>query len=273
MAVESLGWRVGRWAGDIVECLDAEGESRTVGLENLYRRARAADRAAWPEVIADFLHALATTTQDAVEPSDLNAVAERILVRIGPPFSAELQRAVWSRPLGDSGLIAHLVLDHAETMSYVTGDMVASSGKPGEDWLAWALENLRKRTPADCFEVVDEDSGLLLCGAGDAYDAARSLILDILLPESKPHGTFLAVPNRDTLLVLPVTARAISQVHLLKVLADKHHPKAPYPISTGVFWVRGGEWRTLPITVTGKEISVHPPPELVECLNALLGEA
>jgi hypothetical protein len=157
-------------------------------------------------------------------------------------------------------------------MSYVSEELVAESGRPGPDWLEQARTNLRARTPADCVEVIDEDSGMRICAVGDAYDAARALLLDDLLPETASAGCFVAPLSRDRLFVLPVTLSALRFVHLLKVLAEKNYKTTPYVISDQVFWVHQRAWRLLPIELGGKQVTVTPPEELVEVLNLLASE-
>jgi len=271
-AAGSLGWKVRRSLGDAVECVDDQGEERTVGLENLYRRVRRHGRETWPELIADFLRKVfAGTDKDS---DDLNAVADRILVRLARPFTGLPKDAqVWSHPLGDTGLIACLVVDHAETMRYVTEDMVTESGKPGEEWLERGLANLRERTPEGCLEQIDEDSGLLVCCTGDAYDAARALLLDDLLPETRELGCFVGAPSRDQLLVVPVTGKGFVQVHLLHHLIEKAYKTAPYTISDKLFWVHEGTWREFRIEFKDKTLSVWPPEEFIPVLERLKGMA
>ncbi|HXG11006.1 MAG TPA: hypothetical protein VNK04_14705 [Gemmataceae bacterium] len=278
-AVAGLDWQIRRWLGEAVECLDADGEPHTVGLENLYRRARREDRSRWPDLIRDFLTKVGTaeTTADA----DLAALADRLLVRLGrhpvvlPVVGDQATTGggalrVWGRNLEGTPLTINLVIDHPETMSYVTEQMVADSGRPGEEWLERALANLRARTPADCLSPIHEESGMLLCSVADAYDSARALLLDTLLPETHDLGCLVALPSRDELLVLPITAKALPYLHLMKVLADKNFKTSPYAITDEVYWVRQGTWRLFPIELRGKDLVVRPPPEFVEVLDQLI---
>src|SRR5882724_5293317 len=75
-----LNWRTERWLGYAVVCTDEQGREQVVGLENLYRRARRADRADWPELIRAFL---TTVTAELLEdpPTDLTESADRLLPR------------------------------------------------------------------------------------------------------------------------------------------------------------------------------------------------
>jgi hypothetical protein len=269
-AVAGLGWEMRRWLGDAVVCADAEGEEHTVGLENLYRRARREDRSRWPEMIRTFLVKVRTAEVTADADADLPALVDRLLVRLGQPFAGlPPTMRVWSKQLEGTPLSVNLVIDRPETMSYVTEEMVARSGQPGDAWLERALENLRQRTPEDCFASVHEASGMLLCSVADAYDSSRALLLDVLLPEASRFGCLVAIPSRDELLVLPLTARSLPYLHLMKVLAEKNYRTAPYAISDEVFWVRHGVWRHFPIEVRPKELVVRPPPEFTALLDEL----
>lgn len=269
-ALERIGWRPRRWNGDMVECGDAGGKVHVIGLENLYRRARRTDRQEWPELIGEFLRTVSLVDQGEGLPTDLAAVADQLLVRLGHPLRAPSPDAkVWSQPVAGTNLCISLVVDYCNRMSYVTEHLVTESGLPGTDWLARGLDNLYARTPPDCFQPIHEESGMLLAGAADAYDSSRALLLDRLLPEARAEGYLVVIPGRDELLVLPITARALAHMHLMKVLADKNFKTVPYPISNEVYWIREGVWRPFPIHVRNAEVAVQPPPEFVEILERL----
>jgi hypothetical protein len=270
-AARELKWEVRRWLGAAVECADAEGREHQVGLENLYRRARRVDRAEWPALIVDFLRTAGSIQEDDGLPTDLAAVAEQLLVRLGqPPRSLPDDAKVWTQMLDATGLCLNLVVDYPNRMFYVTEKLVSESGRPGSAWLEQALANLRARTPEDCFEVVFEESGMLSCNVSDAYDSSRALLLHMLMPDTPADGCFVALPGRDHLLVQPVTLDGLTNVHLLKVLADKNYRSTPYPISDQVFWVRDGVWRVFPIEIQGEKVTVQPPEEFVEILRRLV---
>lgn len=269
-AMTGLGWQVVHWLGDAVDCADAEGEKHTVGLENLYRRCRREDRTRWPELIREFLAKVRSAEVTADAEADLAAVAGQLLVRLGKPFAALPDSMhVWSRQLQGTPLCLNLVIDHPETMSYVTQEMVEKSGRSGDEWLAQALDNLHERTPADCFSTIHEESGMLLCSVADAYDSSRALLLDALLPESHGFGCFVAIPSRDELLVLPVSRSSLAYVHLMKLLADRNFKTAPYAISNELYWVRQGDWCLFPAEMRGSELVVTPPAPFAEMLNLL----
>jgi hypothetical protein len=271
-AVARLNWQISRWLGHAVACLDTEGQEHLVGLENLYRRARREDRAAWPELISTFLTSV-DFKQFENPPEDLASVADRLMVRLGSPMSGRSEALpIWAQPLAGTGFGINLVVDYPQSMFYVTEKMVADSGRPGDEWVQRALANLAAQTPAECFQVVHEESGLRLCAVGDAYDSSRALLLDALLPETRADGFFVALPGRDELLVLPVTAAALNHVPLLQHLAEKNFKIAPYAISDQVFWIQEGVWHPFPIALHEDRIIVQPPPEFLAVLKRLAPE-
>ena len=268
-ALATLGWQFQRWQGDLVQCADESGDEHTIGLENIYRRCRREPRKEWPAVVAEFLKAVGAADDPKSVPENLAAVADRLLVRIGPPLHVGGDAKVWSRQLGDTGLFANLVIDFPDRMAYVTEELVTNSGRPGTEWLDRALANLRDKSPPDCLKVIDDDTGLHASNAGDSYDSSRALILDTLLPEFAADGCFAALPSRDQLFVLPVNRAAMAHVHLLKVVALKEYQSTPYAISDEVFWVRGGVWQLFPIKIEGKQVTIEPPPDFIEVLERL----
>jgi hypothetical protein len=271
-AAAARQWQITRWLGLAVECRDGQGREQVVGLENLYRRARREERSTWPGLIAHFLE-MVEHEQHHEPPAALADVAERLLLRLGRPMPARpAAPEVWSQALAGAVLSVNLVVDYPQSMSYVTTDMVEESGRPGEEWLARAVANLRAQTPADCLQVIDEESGIRQCGVGDAYDSSRAFLLDGLLPEASGEGYLVALPGRDELLVLPVTGASLAYAPRLKYVAEQSFRTAPYAISDELFWVHEGQWRLFPIEVRGDQVTAQPPPEFLPILERLVPE-
>jgi hypothetical protein len=271
-AVTGLGWQLRRWLGDAVECVDAEGREQVVGLENLYRRAKRAERADWPELISSFLQ---TSQMGPIDdpPKDLASVADQILVRLGPPLATQDGPEVWQKPIEGTGLCLSLVIDFPQSMFYVTAALVEESEKPGEDWLDLAVQNLLKKTPPESFQVVHEESGLKQSCVGDAYDSSRVLLVSALVPEGAQYGVMVAMPGRDELLVMPVNKMSLQFLPLLKMAAEKNFKNAPYPISDEVFWIREGKWHLFPIKLRNHEANVRPPDEFIPVIKELVPES
>lgn len=269
-AVAELNWTIRRWLGDAVDCLDGGGHGHVVGLENLYRRARRSPRGEWPALVREFLTQAIADDQEGDLPTELNAVAEQLLPRLGPPFRARAgDPKLWGQAVEGTDLIINLVVDYPNRMVYVTEEMMAASAQPAGTWLDRALANLRQRTPIEAFQPVHEDADLLVCTLGDAYDSARALLLDTLLPAGTADGFFVALPSRDQLLVLPVTTQALTFVHLLQILVDKQYKTLPYPISDEIFWVRAGVWRSFGIDIDGNKVTIQSPEEFLEVLERI----
>jgi len=259
------------WHAAGVECVTADGGTRYVGLGNLYRRAKAAPREDWAEMVRHFLGVLvASTAADDLVPESLEAVRDRLRVRVGTPFDLAESAKPWQRPLPGTPLAINLVIDSDEYMTYVTQGMMDASPDAEDDWLEVGLANLREATPADWLETFHAESGMLGGHAGDSYDAARALVLEDLGDDS-PAGWLVAVPARDWLFALPVTAASLPGVPLLKVLAEKSFAEDAYPISDEVFWVRGGVWERLPITLTDERADVTPSDAFLAALQDLGG--
>jgi hypothetical protein len=272
-AIEGMGWKVRRWMGAMVECSDADDRAHVIGLENLYRRARTIDRGEWPALVAEFLASARAAEQSTELPADLATVASQLLVRLGPPVKlpAGGDAKVWAQPLAGTPLALNLVIDYPDRMCYVTEQLVTDSGRPATEWVDKALANLADRTPADCFQVVDEETGMRMCAVADAYDSSRALLLDRLLG-GDGDGYFVALPARDQLLVLPVNKDGLAHVPLLKALAEKSYQNTPYAISGDVFWVHGDAWHLFPIRIQGERVTVEPPVAFHPVLDRLMPE-
>jgi uncharacterized protein YtpQ (UPF0354 family) len=271
VALARLGWHLERWLDGGLECRAADGTKSTYGLDNVFRKARTADEADWPELIAEHLERVEAGMRQAKDQGNLGALAGRILARVGKPFDNEqARRMVWWRRLGNTGVILMLVVDHPQTMAYVTKKMIEESGRTGEEWLEVALDNLRERTSPEMLQALDEETGISLCLTNDAYDAARALVLERLLPEDAEHGWLVAVPNRDRLFVLPVCPESLVRLHLLQFIARQSFQDAPYPISDEVIWVRGEDWLLIPIDFAGGKLTVNVPEEFAEVLRQIV---
>jgi hypothetical protein len=267
-AIGKLGWQAQVWRGTSVECVDAAGAQREIGLENLYRRLRREPRESWPDLVAELLGSV--PAEAAILPDDLNQVAEQIMVRLGPPVTGQNAGAgVWSRVLVDEHLAALLVIDYPSSMSYVSEKMIASSGHDSAYWYERALANLHGKSGAACFAPVHDDSGLLQAQVADAYDSSRALLLDLLQPGHDENGFYVIVPSRDHCFVLPVTPETLMLAPWLRTIATKMCKDMPYPISPELFWVRGGFWHHFAIEHTGEDVLVKPPAAFVEVMARL----
>jgi Protein of unknown function (DUF1444) len=275
-ALTELGYTDLEWEADGVNVYPP-GKSTTpkdhkhyIGLSNLYRRAKAAERSEWPGMIREFLDHIAGTFDESAVPDDLNALTERLRPRLGRPFSREARAYPWGIPLTGTALEINLVIDYPNTMAYVTEDMLKKTNKSAEDLLDLALANLRETTDEDFFEQVSEELDIFVGHSGDGYDAARALLIEDLLP-SFPAGFLVAIPSRDELAVWPVSYEALSKIHVIKMFAQDNFRAHAYPVSEDVFWVWHGTWYHFGINIDEKNVTVSPPDEFLVALKELGG--
>jgi hypothetical protein len=267
-ALARLSWQSVVWKGTTVECLDAQGQKQFVGLDNLYRRLRREARERWPDLLAELLGSVGPEV--GAPPGDLSEVAGQLLVRLGPPFKRDnAETDVWSESLVEHLLVATLVIDYPNSMSYVTEKMIDDSGQSGAYWLERAVENLRGKSEASSMQAVHPESGLVQGQFGDAYDSPRALLLDDLIPGHEENGFFVVVPGRDHLLVLPLTSATLPLAPWLRAIAAKTYSEMPDPISPELFWVRRGDWHHIAIEIEGEDLVVKPPPEFAEVMARL----
>lgn len=272
-----LGYSVASWEADGVNVRPpgaSAGDEQYIGLANLYRRARTAekagDKAEWPAMIREFLGHLTGALAGPKIPDDLSGVTAQLRPRLGRPFSREGKAHPWGVSLPGTGLEVNLVIDYPHTMAYVTDDMIRRSGKAGEDLLDLAVANLRGDTPADFFERVSEELDIYVGHTGDGYDAARALLVEDLLPPS-PAGFLVAIPSREELAVWPVSFAAMARIHVIKLFAQDNFRDHAYPVTDDVFWVSNGAWYPFGIRVDESNVTVSPPEEFMTTLKELEG--
>ncbi|HEV3384847.1 MAG TPA: hypothetical protein VG097_08520 [Gemmata sp.] len=241
-----------------------------IGLSNLYRRAKAAERSEWPAMIREFLEHISETCSAPTIPDDLATISTQLRPRLGLPFSRETRAHPWGIPLSGTGLEINLVIDYPNTMAYVTEDMLKKTSLSAEDLLDLALGNLRGSTGKDFFEQVSEELDIFVGHSGDGYDAARALLIEDLLPES-PAGFLVAIPSRDELVVWPVSFAALEKIHVIKMFATDNFRDHAYPVTEDVFWLWHGTWHNFGIQIDEKNVTISPPAEFMTALKELGG--
>lgn len=241
---------------------------RYLGLSNLYRRAQGIERAAWPQLIGDFIDHVTSISDDIELPRSLDTLTAQLRPRLGPPFTRDLKVRPWSVPLPGTPLVISLVIDFPHAMTYATEEMVQNSQASAEELLDCALDNLRQDTPDDFLLPLSENWDLLLGHTGDGYDATRALIVEELLSQDARAGLWLALPSRDELYVWPVGPASFQHLPQLKLFVQDNYHKHPYPISDEIFWLYEGRWHTFTIRFQGSDkVSITPPPEFMEILE------
>jgi hypothetical protein len=270
-AAAAVGWQFRSQDADGLEFVDGDGVRQSIGLARFFGRFSQHDPAEWPARVADYLRTVIALTRGTVN-DDLNAQADRILLRVGQPYPKAPGLSVWSRPLPETDLAVMLVIEEGSGLRYVREEMVTASGRTADQWYEQGLENLRRRTPSGALRTMEPESGLLGCCVGDAHDGSRALLLESLLPDPAPFGVLASIPRRDALLALQLNRQGLQQrsLALLKVFTQNQHDEASHPISPEIFWVKTGVWRRFGIEVGQEGVSLRPPRELADALQVLL---
>jgi hypothetical protein len=270
-ALTGMGYAVVGWEPDGVNVIapTRDGE-QFIGLSNLHRRAKVAEKSRWPHMIREFLGQVTGAISATTIPDDLTTIESRLRPRLGKPFSREGKAYPWGIPLPVTELEINLVIDFPNTMAYVTDEMLAKTGKAGADLLDLALGNLRANTTPDFLEKVSYELDLYIGHCGDGYDAARALLLEEMLPDS-PAGFWVVIPTRDELAVWPVSFSALEKIHVIKMFADDNFRHHAYPVTNEVFWVWRGMWYPFGITIDESTVTVSPPDEFMTVLKEMGG--
>lgn len=267
-----LGYAVVGWEPDGVNVIapDRDGE-QFIGLSNLHRRARNAERAEWPQLIRDFLGHVTGAVTGTQIPDDLTTIASRLRPRLGKPFAPGGDVHPWGIPLCGTELEINLVIDYPHTMAYVTEEMLARTAKPGEDLLDVALANLRRDTPKDFFDRVSDELDIFVGHSGDGYDAARALLIEDFFPDS-PAGFWVVIPTREEIAIWPVSFAALEKIHVIKLFAQDNYREHAYPVTDEVYWLWQGTWYPFEIAIDETNVTVSPPDEFLEVLRGLEGD-
>lgn len=294
-------------------------------VRELFRRVYNLDRDTWQRVLQEQLHVrspgVAQQTGDAaraglearagdllpcLKPASYgrletrawahalahrDPMQERIALTLasGPVTDETMQRirAIPSQPSPETALLyLTLVVDLPDTMSFVTDPMLAEAGRPADEWVARAKQNLIDRTPDDWFVVEHPESGICRINVNDSYDAPRALVLDELLPGRADRGWFVAPIAREEVYFVPVSGAnwfpargdglvlvpsvnplATTYLPMLKRLAEQEYPKTNYALSDQLFWVYQGAWYHYRLeSVDGNTLAI-PPQEFLNVLG------
>jgi hypothetical protein len=265
-ALSQLGLKIKEWEDEHLTVTDDKEKESKVYLGNLFRRTQNHPPDDWSDMALHFLKHITAPMDDI--PDDLTKCPSQLMPRIGQPIDIpQAKEKPWSEPLNDTDLCLNLVIDYPDRMAYVMERMMEASGSSSQPWIDQAMDNLTDRTPKEWVHVIDEDSGISCSTVNDSYDAARSLILDRLMPDEAEFGFFVLPLGRDHLFFMPVTTETMTKVHVLRMLGQSNIRKTPYAISDEVYWVHDGMWYHFPIEVKDEKVIVSPPEAFLHVLN------
>ncbi len=272
--VESLGLDLLSWRDDGIDVEDPSGDQRFVSLANIYREVNLQPPEETADIVHRFIQRVFVPSEDrpAELPDTLEAGAERLMIRVGPPHT-EGDSAPWSDFIpGVDDLVLSLVFDYPTMVAYVSKRMLSDSSSTADAWVQQARLNLYNSTGEGWLQPAYPEMGIYAGNKQDSFDAARALVFHDLV-DRDTAGWLISMPSRDLLYACKVESNNVTHFHMLKVLARDAMAKLPYPISEEVYWIRPGlEWVKIPIELTDDRVNIYPPQELVDILNIKLGD-
>ncbi|RFU38300.1 hypothetical protein DZF91_28410 [Actinomadura logoneensis] len=205
-------------------------------------------RTRWPSLVDEWVREVGDRASRAVGEMELfGDVRELLRLRIVPKLTPGDREGLVVVPAGDH-FDAVVVIDHPRYGGPLTRDR---AGLLGLRRLGFVMTNTHDRELADV-EVRDQP---LLPGRdvrvvtkpGSRYVSALLSEVHQFLPSPNEHGALVGAPSHSTLLIYPITSRAVEEV--LPVFADvvaEMHAAADDPCASGVYWSHG-ERRLTPV--------------------------
>jgi hypothetical protein len=272
--IETLGLDLLSWRDDGIDVADPSGEQRFLSLANLYREISLQPPEETQDIVHRFIERVFVPSDDrpAELPETLDAGAERLMIRVGPPH-ADADNSPWSDFIpGVDDLVLSLVFDYPTMVAYVSKSMMADSSGTADQWVQQARLNLYNGTGEGWLQPAFPEMGIYAGNKQDSYDAARALVFHDLADKDEA-GWLISLPSRDLLYARKVEPSGVPHFHMLKVLARDAVAKMPYPISDEVYWIRPSrEWVKIRIDLEDERVNIYPPQELVDLLNIQIAD-
>ncbi len=255
------------------------------GLENVAQRCRLMRDDEWALVIAEHFDRIASAERESAELSarqhDVAWMAPQLLVRIYPadmqlPAAASTASAewgTWREDLQDTRSM--LVVDRPSAVVSLDPELPRQWGRRRDELIALALQNLAAQCPVEVADVeLDRENGMraTVLSADHLFVASHALRLDAFAQVLGPHGTLFCVPNRHTLIALPIAtlAATCAAVQRLLLLALRMYADGPGSTSPHVYWrTPAGAFAVVRGRLDGTNLSVMPSEPFTELLGRL----
>lgn len=226
---------------------------------------------------AEWFPAVGRVLELAIEqwPALHAAVAGLTLEEHAPNLWIQLRKTPLQGPAAPASqriapkLHALLMLDTAAGPTFVRASHLAAWGQTVEALMPRAIQQTAKqagmsRTAGHAKSGYDRWSG-----ASWKSDAAMVGFAPALA-EGEPCGVVVGTTSSVGFGAVPMRSadslRAIGRI-VDDLLQSSGVAWLTRNVEVVVYWVRGGEWAALPITVNDVRALLHPPPALLECLG------
>ena len=270
--------------GDVVEIEQGvarlvlgDREEHRFGLQNLAQICHQAQTDDWPEIIkGHFDGVIRSSSSSALESlsSDWSLAQQAVKVRLYPLEAIEEALPGLAHRDVAEGLLAVLTYDLPEAVATVPLGDIEKWPVSVDEAFDLGLANVLQQDPVHEEEIELEGGGSFIAYVGDSFFVtSRMLAVDDLVPDRGDLGVLVAVPNRHTLLLTPITDRTVlDTLNAMLLVAHERYAEGPGSLTPDVFWYRGPEHELLPLRAEEDAggLSFSPPEEFVEtCLRQL----
>lgn len=248
----------------------------TYGLDNLARSCRPLPPDEWSLRVDEHFAALDAAADEEHEwerrKQDFGWVAPQLRLRLYPPdFMPD--RAMTVHRVDLEHTCSVLVIDLPRAVATVSPDLLPSWGRSVDEVLQLALEQTLRECAIE-WELVDLGGGaapLHLAAADHFFVATHALRLSPRPELLGRHGTMVAVPDRHTLLALPLQdAAALVTLNRMIGLAFDRCAKGVGSLSPQLYWLRpDGTYQVQCSELANGKLLFLPTPELVAALDQL----
>lgn len=253
------------------------------GLDNLAQICIQIPEDEWAGAVAAHFDGLANAARESEEldayEHDFEWMVAKLRVRLYPP---DMQLAedvptgewgTWREDLEDTR--STLVVDLPSTVVSLRSELPKLWGRRRDELFARAMQNVAAECPVEVEEVeLDKKQGVraTMLSADHVFVASHALRLDAWPMVVGPHGTLFCVPNRHTLIAVPVTnvSSALAAVQHLLALALRMFEAGPGSTSPHVYWrTPTGSFAAARGNLEGRNLQVMPSDAFAELLNGL----
>ncbi len=272
-AAKKAGVKVTQMAEDEAVIM-LDGQSSRVSLYSLRLKTKDLAEKDLPIVLERFVDAVKNGMREDRRAQDvLERIRPVIIPRVAfPGLREEGDDEPAHTELFPGFVSTYLVADEPGGAWYLQAHHLSDWNVAFDDLLPVAVENLGKRTDKDKLHPLagSPAPGVYEYDSGDSFDAARILVLELLLGALPEHGVVVMVPSQETLLCVPLHAmEAIAAMNAMLVLGKAMYAKTGSRITDQPFWFDGRAWQHVPVQHRRGQVEVKPPDRFVRALEHL----
>ena len=214
------------------------------GLYNLAQRCRPLPADEWQLCIDDHFAKILAATDERREwrelESDFGSAAPLLRLRLQSPDMRRPGDCLAREEL--PGTVSHVVADMPSSLLGILDDVLERWQRSAEEVFALARAQTVRDCPIEWEEVSlgPAPSPCLFVASADHFFVCTHVFrLDAWPRLTAADGCLVAIPDRQTMLVLPLVAGGLSEaVESLVSLAHRRHEQGPGSVSPHLYWRR-----------------------------------